>query len=155
MSQPITVPPFIPAGQSTSTPAPPVIVDPVILLIPDGAVVKVKDTSDIEYAYGGRRGTLVLDDATAFHGTVAGFRGHDHINLTDIAFGPDTTLGYAKTGRDVGSLTVSDGTNTANVTLFGHYMASSFATASDGHGGTMITHSHELTWISPPVAPSS
>lgn len=34
---------------------------------------------------------------------------------------------------------MSDGTNTANIALLGQYMAGSFATASDGHGGTMIT----------------
>jgi hypothetical protein len=30
---------------------------------------------------------------------------------------------------------VSDGTHVANIALFGQYLASSFATASDGHGG--------------------
>jgi hypothetical protein len=34
---------------------------------------------------------------------------------------------------------VSDGTHTANVALLGQYMAASFATASDGHGGTLVT----------------
>ncbi len=150
----ISVPPFIPAGQSGSpTASPPVIVDPIILLIPDDGVVKVKGDSDIEYAYGGPRGALVLEDAPAFHGTINGFRGHDQLNLKDIALSADTTLGYASTGHNVGTLTVSDGTNTANITLFGHYMASSFAMAAAHNGGTLITEvpHHHISWISPPA----
>jgi hypothetical protein len=36
-------------------------------------------------------------------------------------------------------LTVGDGTHTANLALLGQYAAASFATASDGHGGILIT----------------
>jgi len=35
-------------------------------------------------------------------------------------------------------LTVSDGTNTANLALLGQYTAASFAMATDGSGGTLI-----------------
>jgi len=146
----ISVPPYIPAGQSIPSPSPPVIIDPIILLIPDGDVVKVKGTTDIEYAYGGGHGTLVLADAPAFHGSITGFRGHDRIDLADIAFGADTTLAYTSTGHRVGTLTVSDGTNTANITLLGHYMASSFVIAAGHHGDTVVTHAHEQPLLSLP-----
>ena len=33
---------------------------------------------------------------------------------------------------------LADGTHSANITLLGSYMASSFAAASDNHGGTMV-----------------
>lgn len=36
-------------------------------------------------------------------------------------------------------LTISDGVNSASLALLGQYSAASFALASDGHGGTMIT----------------
>jgi hypothetical protein len=39
---------------------------------------------------------------------------------------------------------VSDGTNTANITLLGQYVAGNFTKQSDGNGGTLITD--------PPVA---
>jgi hypothetical protein len=152
----ITVPPFIPAGQAgsptpTPNPTPPVIIDPIIVLIPKDGVVKVKEPTYTEYAYGGARGTLVLEDAPTFHGTVAGLHGHDRLDLSDITFGADTTLAYTSDGHGVGTLTVSDGTNTANITLFGHYMASSFAMAADHRGGTVITEvPHEHPWVSPP-----
>jgi hypothetical protein len=37
-----------------------------------------------------------------------------------------------------GTLTVTDGVNTANITLLGQYTASQFTSASDGHGGIVI-----------------
>ena len=66
--------------------------------------------------------------------------GQDQIDLGDIAFGANTTLGYAANGANSGGLlSVSDGTHIANIALLGQYIASSFATASDGHGGTLIS----------------
>ena len=38
-----------------------------------------------------------------------------------------------------GTLTVTDGVNTASIMLLGQYMASEFTAASDGNGGTLIT----------------
>jgi hypothetical protein len=35
-------------------------------------------------------------------------------------------------------LNVTDGIHTANIALLGNYMASTFVTSSDGHGGTYI-----------------
>jgi hypothetical protein len=62
------------------------------------------------------------------------------IDLSNISFGNGTTLGYSPNSSNTGgTLTVSDGTNVANVALLGQYMASSFAMARDGHGGTLIT----------------
>jgi hypothetical protein len=88
--------------------------------------------------FGGNTGTLQLDDSQGFTGQIYGFGGQDQIDLGDIAFGASTTLGYAANSSNTGgTLTVSDGT--ANIALLGQYMASSFVTASDGHGGTLIT----------------
>jgi hypothetical protein len=42
-------------------------------------------------------------------------------------------------GHLSGTLTVTDGTHTASLTLLGQYSAQNFTLASDGHGGTMIT----------------
>ena len=40
-----------------------------------------------------------------------------------------------------GNLTVTDGSHTANIALLGDYMASTFVTSSDGHGGTNVVDS--------------
>jgi hypothetical protein len=46
-------------------------------------------------------------------------------------------LGYSENGNGTGgTLSVTDATHTAKVALLGNYMASSFAAASDGHGGS-------------------
>jgi hypothetical protein len=37
-------------------------------------------------------------------------------------------------------LHVSDGSHTANLALFGIYASTSFALASDGNGGTLVTN---------------
>ncbi|MGO9046174.1 MAG: hypothetical protein ACLQFW_04695 [Xanthobacteraceae bacterium] len=64
--------------------------------------------------------------------------------LAGIGFGAGTTLGYSENSSGTGgTLTVSDGADAAAITLLGHYMASSFVTAADGHGGTLITEASQ------------
>jgi hypothetical protein len=61
-------------------------------------------------------------------------------DLSQIAFGAHTTLGYSENKSDTGgTLTITDGTHAATIALLGNYMAASFVTAADGHGGTLIT----------------
>jgi hypothetical protein len=62
------------------------------------------------------------------------------IDLPNIAFGAQTTLAYSQNAAGTGgTLTVSDGRHAASIALLGNYMAGSFATAADGHGGTLVT----------------
>ena len=96
-------------------------------------------SSTISFSSAG--GTLELDDSQHFAGRVAGFGAAGAIDLSDIAFGAQTTLGYTpEAGNTSGTLTLSDGTHTAAIQLFGQYMAANFAKASDGHGGTLVTY---------------
>jgi hypothetical protein len=99
--------------------------------------------------FAGNSGTLVLDDALGFAGTIAGFRGDDALVLSDMAFGQSTTLAYTATGSTSGVLSVSDGAQTATIAMLGNYMASSFVAASDGFGGTLITEAAQTTWHAP------
>jgi hypothetical protein len=90
-------------------------------------------------------GTLTLDDSQAYSGTVAGLALGDHLDLSDIGFGASSTLGYASnSGNTGGVLTAGDGSHVAKIALLGQYAAASFAMASDGHGGTLITDPPEL-----------
>ena len=74
-----------------------------------------------------------------FGGLVAGFAQPDVMDLMDIAYHSGTTsLAWAQSGTS-GTLTVTDGTHTAHLTLLGQYVAGQFHIASDGHGGTMVT----------------
>ncbi|WP_187436538.1 DUF4347 domain-containing protein, partial [Bradyrhizobium hipponense] len=89
----------------------------------------------------GATGTLILDASSQFTGTISGLSAvapFNAIDLVDIAFGANTTLVYLASSTDAGTLTVSDGTHTANIALSGQYGPTSFTIASDGHGGTTV-----------------
>ena len=89
----------------------------------------------------GATGSLISHASSQFTGTIAGLNSSDPFNkidLADIAFGSNTTVAYLASSADTGTLTVSDGTNTANIALLGQYSPTSFNIASDGHGGTMV-----------------
>jgi hypothetical protein len=104
--------------------------------------------------FAGKTGTLVLDEASEFDGKVSGFSGQDHLDLADIGFGAHSTLGYAANGSNGGTLTVSDGTHTANIALLGNYIASSFTLTSDGHGGSLITPASQMALEQPVLTQS-
>ncbi|HZP79366.1 MAG TPA: hypothetical protein VFB45_24745, partial [Pseudolabrys sp.] len=91
-------------------------------------------------------GMLQLDNSQTFSGTISGFNSTnpDKIDLVDIAFGAQTTLGYTSSTNS-GTLQVSDGTHTANLLLLGNYVAGNFTAQTDGHGGTLITDPPVIT----------
>jgi len=94
-------------------------------------------------------GMMVLDTPANFtNAVVAGFGTGDQIDFGDIGFtggapgkkGAKGEVTFKEAASNMsGTLTVTDGTHTANITLLGQYMAASFTAASDGHGGTIIT----------------
>jgi hypothetical protein len=117
------------------------VVDPPPITVNDGALVEIGAASAGAAMFGGASGTLQLDNAQSFSGLISGFGGQDQLDLRDIASSASATIGYVATGDNSGgTLTVSDGTHTANIALLGQYAAASFAAAGDGHGGTMITN---------------
>jgi hypothetical protein len=87
----------------------------------------------------GSTGTLELFDSQAFTGTIAGLAHGNHLDLADIGFGAGTKLGYTpNSGNTGGTLSITDGTHTANLALLGSYVAANFTMSSDGNGGTMV-----------------
>ena len=92
----------------------------------------------ITYAGGA---ALILDQSTTFSGTVAGLAMGDFLDLRDISFISGTTSAtFTEAGSNTsGTLTVSDGTRIANLTLLGQYVTAQFHLTSDGHGGTVVT----------------
>jgi hypothetical protein len=91
-------------------------------------------------------GELVLADAPAFSGQIFGFTGtapglttSDAIDLTDINFANLKETYTENTAGTGGTLTVSDGTNTATLYFSGAYAPASFNFATDGQGGTLVT----------------
>jgi len=108
-------------------------------------------TSPITYAGGA---ALILDASANFSGTIAGFTAGDYLDLRDIAFGSTTSMSFVEAGNNLsGTLTVTDGSDTANITLLGSYTPNQFNSASDGHSGTVITDPPApVLWASAPDA---
>ena len=92
-------------------------------------------------------GTLHLDDSIHFGGLVAGFAVPDVMDLADIPFVSSgasgaTTVNWNQitsgaTGS--GTLTVAQGTHSANLTLLGNYVTGNFHLLTDGASGTIVT----------------
>lgn len=89
-------------------------------------------------------GDLQLDASQSFNGLIAGFASPhgvtEEIDLRDIAFGSNTKVTFTEASNHLsGTLKVTDGTHTDNLTLLGQYSTANFSLASDGHGGTFVT----------------
>ena len=118
-----------------------------------GATLELGAACSEAVTFSGSTGTLVLGNSSTsggqssnFTGTVSGFGAQDVIDLPGIAFDAQTTLGYLPNSNQTGgTLSLTDGAQSAKIALLGNYMASSFAVASDNHGGTMVTEASQAS----------
>jgi large repetitive protein len=79
----------------------------------------------------GAAGTLKLDHSADFSGILTGFGGNDVLDLSGI-LGASATLSYTENAQGTGgTLSVTDGTHTANIAFTGQYTASDFHVAAD------------------------
>jgi hypothetical protein len=86
-------------------------------------------------------GTLKLGDSFDFSGMVSGFNQDDHFDLLDVGFGAGTSVNYVENQEGTGgTLIVSDGVHTANITLLGQYAADGFVVEADGTSGTLLSY---------------
>jgi hypothetical protein len=73
--------------------------------------------------------------------TISGFGGAgglaDKIDLTDLA--PSAAPGYSGNATQ-GTLTLSDGTHHASITMLGNFVQTGFHVITDGHTGSFITY---------------
>jgi len=117
-----------------------------------GGTLEFAVASDNNVSFGGSTGVLALDQSADFTGKISGFGGQDQIDLGDVGFSATTTLSYDENNSDSGgTLVVTDGTHTADLTVVGDYEASSFTMSSDGHGGTLITDAASSTASTNPI----
>ncbi len=85
-------------------------------------------------------GELLLEDSQGFAAAIRSFGGSDtdEIDLRDINFsGTSFRLVYRGTTKE-GVLTVTDGTHTTRLTMFGDYKTADFKASADVAGGTAI-----------------
>ncbi|TWC00217.1 hemolysin type calcium binding protein [Bradyrhizobium macuxiense] len=108
------------------------------------AIVPAGTTFVLWAAYSGQltfasaTGTLKLENSVGFTGTISGMTALDAIDLTDINFASIQTPVFHNATASGGTLTITDGTRTANITLSGNYLSSTFVVSSDGNGGTTV-----------------
>ena len=124
--------------------------DPITIAA--GATVEISSAYAGAVSFAGDTGTLQLDNSASFSGTVAGMTGSDSIDFADINPAKVQMPSYAGDASG-GTLSVSDGTHSASIALLGNYLASTFTTASDGHGGTAVTDPAVLGGVQPLVPP--
>ena len=142
LDPPIGSPATSSSGESAASP----VASSAPVTVANGGTVDLNTPSTAAVKFAGLGGTLQLDQSASFAGTISGFGGQDQLDLTGIAFGANSTLGYAENNNNSsGSLTVSDGVHTANIALLGSYMASSFVKSSDGHGSTLISEAAQMS----------
>jgi hypothetical protein len=98
-------------------------------------------------------GELQLAQSQTFTNTITGFSasGATSLDLRDIGFvgAGEATFSGTMSG---GTLTVTDGTHTANIALDGDYLGDTFTAASDKEGGTSVTAEAPLTPQASPLA---
>ena len=116
-----------------------------------GATAEIEGASAQSVTFAGSTGTLILDDALGFTGQVSGLSGSDAIDLADVSYGSNTQATFL--GNDNGgTLTVTDGTQTANIDLVGNYLSSYWTLSSDGNGGTTVVDPVSTnTWQALPI----
>jgi hypothetical protein len=99
-------------------------------------------SADITFA-ADAAGTLILKDAADFTGTISGFSGNDHIDLTNISY-PIASVYNAtySSSTNITTLAITDGTNTDAINLVGNYtINTAWHFSGDGQDGTLLTNS--------------
>jgi hypothetical protein len=111
--------------------------------VSDPTTIGAGETLELPSAFSGQvsfdapTGILKLLNSESFAGTVAGMSGQDTIDFADINFATVQKPSFSGNSSG-GMLDVTDGTHTANIALLGNYLASTFVTSSDGHGGISV-----------------
>jgi serralysin len=107
------------------------------LTIDAGTTLELSSAYNGTVTFTGSTGTLKLDASSSFAGTIAGMTGQDTIDLVDMSFA--TVQAPVFSGDSThGTLTVTDGTDIAQLALEGNYLASSWTLSDDGNGGTNV-----------------
>ena len=98
--------------------------------------------SDANVGFAGdASGTLSLDHAAGFSGTITGLNADDTLYFGDMTFSASAQLSYtANAAGTAGALVVSDGTQTAHISLIGHYAADAFQLSAKAGGGTAVSN---------------
>ena len=88
---------------------------------------------------GANANALILEEAQSFAATISGFGTGDTIDATNFHAPPATTFNFVENIAGTGgTLTLQDGSLTANIQMTGDYSKSSFTLAPDSGTGTLV-----------------
>jgi fibronectin-binding autotransporter adhesin len=83
----------------------------------------------------------VLNDPAEYGATITGFGAHAAIDVTGFKFSGKPKVSFVEAAsKKQGMLTLTDGSQSLKITLFGQYIAAGFHLAADGLGGTVVTY---------------
>jgi hypothetical protein len=116
------------------------------LTIANNAELELFGASKANVTFQSGTGELKLDDSLAFAGHINGLTAADALDLADVSYGANTKASFSGNTKG-GTLTVTDGSNTAKIALLGNYLTSGWTLSSDGNGGTVV--------VDPPLSPTS
>ncbi len=102
-------------------------------------------SSTASVVFGSGAGTLKLGDAFHFNGTITGFGASDSIDLANVGSATASISYHQNAGGTGGTLAISGGAQTLELSLLGHYSADNFSIVPDQLHGTIITYvPHDL-----------
>ena len=108
-----------------------------VVTVSSGGTAEISGASGSTVEFTGSTGTLELQDAQAFSGKIVGLAGADTIDLADLSFSSSTEATFLGTATG-GTLTITNGTQTAKIALTGDYLSSTWTLSSDGANGTDV-----------------
>ena len=107
--------------------------------IDGGGMLDFEAASTAGVVFGaGAAGTLTLGDSFHFNGAISGFAASDSIDLADIASATASLSYHENAAGTGGTLTVSDGSASVNLSLVGIYSADNFSIVADHAKGAAI-----------------
>ncbi|WP_426442336.1 hypothetical protein [Bradyrhizobium genosp. P] len=110
---------------------------PTSIVVADGATVEINGPGTQSVSFSGADGTLKIDHSLRFTGQISALSGADALDLADLSYGANTTATF-RGNTSGGTLSVSNGINTVNLSLQGNYLSSTWTVSSDGDGGTTV-----------------
>jgi hypothetical protein len=116
-----------------------------IATIDGTATLDLEASATINVLFGSGAGTLKLGDSFHFNGTITGFGASDTIDLANVAAANASISYHENAAGTGGTLAISDGAQTLELSLLGDYSADNFSIVPDPVHGTLITYvPHDL-----------
>jgi hypothetical protein len=90
--------------------------------------------------FAGSSADLVLSSYQTFSGKIGGMASAtQRVDLAGFAYSSGATVSFVEAPSNTGgTLTLSNGSQVATLTLLGAYVTSNFKLTNDGHGGTYV-----------------